>query len=55
MSKSQKKPKPKPEDIETVLGAWGRFKRAVDATVKSGPKHRTKKKLSRRGKSRSRL
>ena len=32
---------PKPEDIETEPGAWDRFEHAVDAAVKSGPKHRT--------------
>ena len=32
---------PKPEDIETDPGAWDRFEHAVDAAVKSGPKHRT--------------
>ena len=32
--------KPKPEDIETEPGAWERFEHAVDAAVKSGPKHR---------------
>ena len=36
------KPKPKkPEEIETDPGAWDRFEHAVDAAVKSGPKHRT--------------
>ncbi len=38
MAKSPKKPKP--EDIETKPGARGRFEDAVDAAVKSGPKHR---------------
>ena len=38
MTKPPKKPKPK--DIETKPGAWGRFEHAVDAAVKSGPKHR---------------
>ena len=38
--------KPKPEEVETEPGAWERFEHAVDAAVKSGPKHRTKKKLS---------
>ena len=28
------------EEIETDPGAWERFERAVDAAVKSGPKHR---------------
>ncbi len=32
--------KPKPEETETELGAWERFEHAVDAAVKSGPKHR---------------
>jgi hypothetical protein len=32
----------KPEDIETEPGAWERFEHAVDAAVKSGPKHRSK-------------
>ena len=34
--------KPKPEAIETDPGAWGRFEYAVDAAIKSGPKHRSK-------------
>ncbi len=34
--------KPKPEEIETEPGAWERFEHAVDAAVKSGPKHRGK-------------
>jgi len=38
MAKPSKKPKP--EEIETDPGAWDRFKHAVDAAVKSGPKHR---------------
>jgi len=39
-----KKPrKPKPEEIEVDPGAWGRFEHAVDAAVKSGPKHRKAK------------
>ncbi len=33
--------KPKPEEVETEPGAWERFEHAVDAAVKSGPKHRT--------------
>ncbi len=33
--------KPKSEEIETEPGAWERFEHAVDAAVKSGPKHRT--------------
>ena len=39
-----KKPpkKPKPEEIETDPGGWERFEHAVDAAVKSGPKHRSK-------------
>ena len=32
--------KPKPEEIETDLGAWNRFEHAIDAAVASGPKHR---------------
>ena len=39
MLKSPKKLKSK--DIETEPGAWNRFEHAVDAAVKSGPKHRT--------------
>lgn len=37
-----KKPlkKRKAEEIETEPGAWERFEHAVDAAVKSGPKHR---------------
>ena len=38
MAKPPKKPKPK--EIETEPGAWERFEHAVDAAVKSGPKHR---------------
>ncbi len=33
--------KPKPEKVETKADAWDRFEHAVDAAVKSGPKHRT--------------
>ncbi len=32
--------KSKPEEIDTEPGAWERFEHAVDAAVKSGPKHR---------------
>ena len=32
--------KPKPEEIETDPGAQERFEHAVDAAIKSGPKHR---------------
>jgi len=32
----------KAEEIELVPDAWARFERAVDAAVKSGPKHRLK-------------
>ena len=39
MEKSHKKPKP--EEIEAEPAAWERFEHAVDAAVKSGPKHRT--------------
>ena len=38
MAKSPKKPKQ--EEIETDPGAWDQFEHAVDAAVKSGPKHR---------------
>jgi hypothetical protein len=30
----------KPDDIELIPDAWGRFERAVDAVSKSGPQHR---------------
>jgi hypothetical protein len=30
----------KPDDIELVPDAWGRFERAVDTVSKSGPQHR---------------
>ena len=40
MAKPSKKPKLK--DVETDPGAWDRFEHAVDAAVKSGPKHRNK-------------
>ncbi len=48
--------KPKPEEVETDPGAWERFEHAVDAAVKSGPKHRTppKPKHVKRGESRNR-
>jgi len=39
MAKTPKKPKM--EVIETEPDAWERFEHAVDAAVKSGPKHRT--------------
>ena len=39
MAKSPKKSEP--DEIETEPGAWDRFEHAVDAAVKSGPKHRT--------------
>lgn len=39
MAKAVKKVKS--EEIETDPGAWERFEHAVDAAVKSGPKHRT--------------
>ncbi len=32
----------KPDDIEERPDGWERFERAVDAAVKSGPKHREK-------------
>lgn len=38
MSKPPKKLKP--EKVESDPGAWDRFKHAVDAAAKSGPKHR---------------
>ena len=41
MAKSPKELKP--EEIETDPGAWERFEHAVDAAVKSGPKHRVSK------------
>lgn len=31
----------KPDDIELIPDAWGRFERAVDTVSKSGPMHRT--------------
>jgi hypothetical protein len=33
----------KPDDIELIPDAWGRFERAVDVAVKSGPQHRSAK------------
>jgi len=30
----------KPDDIELIPDAWGRFERAVDAAVQGGPQHR---------------
>jgi len=30
-----------PEKIKSEPGAWERFEHAVDAAVKSGPKHKT--------------
>ena len=38
MAKSLKKPKL--EEVETEPDGWERFEHAVDAAVKSGPKHR---------------
>jgi hypothetical protein len=35
--------KEKPEEPEILPDAWERFERAVDAAVKSGPKHRVGK------------
>jgi hypothetical protein len=35
-------------DIELHVDAWTRFERAVDAAVKSGPKHKTKKKAAKK-------
>ena len=42
MTKPPKKPvrRKEAEAVETVPDAWGRFEHAVDAAVKSGPKHR---------------
>jgi hypothetical protein len=45
MAKSGKKT----DDIELHDNAWARFERAVDAAVKSGPKHKiTPKKRSKK-------
>jgi hypothetical protein len=33
----------KPDDIELIPDAWGRFERAVAAVSKSGPQHRARK------------
>jgi len=38
------KRKKKADEVELLPDAWRRFERAVDAAVKSGPKHRTKQK-----------
>jgi hypothetical protein len=44
-------PKKEPDDkIETEPGAWERFEHAVDAAVKSGPKHRSKAVLPKKSK-----
>jgi hypothetical protein len=46
-----KKPEEKPikrADIELHADAWTRFERAVDAAVKSGPKHRAVKKAKKK-------
>ncbi|MFB3061067.1 MAG: hypothetical protein ACE10C_06805 [Candidatus Binatia bacterium] len=40
MSTDKPTKKSKPEEIETDPGAWERFEHAVDAAVRSGPKHR---------------
>jgi hypothetical protein len=40
--------KKKDSGIELEPDAWERFERAVDAAVKSGPKHRTKQKSAGR-------
>jgi hypothetical protein len=37
-------------DIEFHVDAWTRFGRAVDAAVKSGPKHKAKKKTVKKKK-----
>ena len=34
----------KPDDIELIPDAWGKFERAVDTVSKSGPQHRAAKK-----------
>jgi hypothetical protein len=39
---------PKTKDVELQPDAWSRFERAVDAAVKSGPKHREKPKTKRK-------
>jgi len=39
-----KKPSRGESDIELIPEAWQRFERAVDAAIKSGPKHRVAKK-----------
>lgn len=36
------------DDLEIVPDAWERFERAVDAAVKSGPKHRQRPKVDRK-------
>ena len=36
------------DDLEIVPDSWERFERAVDAAVKSGPKHRQRPKIDRK-------
>jgi hypothetical protein len=44
-----KTPKLKNDEIELQPDAWNRFERAVDAAIKSGPKHRVAKKKKTAG------
>jgi len=45
--KTVSKKRERHKDIATVPDAWERFKRAVDAAIKSGPKHRSSPKPSK--------
>jgi hypothetical protein len=50
MARSPKNAKNGVQEIETRPDGWERFERAVDAAVKSGPKHRaTKLKTAKKG------
>lgn len=53
---TEKKAKPKDEaEIELHPDGWQRFERAVDAAVKSGPKHRVAPKPKTRPASKGRM
>jgi hypothetical protein len=45
----------KANDLEILPDAWERFERAVDAAVKSGPKHRVTPKAKERPASKGRV
>jgi hypothetical protein len=47
------KPSKEKQEAEIVPDAWERFERAVDAAIKSGPKHRAAKKKTATKKTKS--